>query len=81
MQEDQKRIDPDQMQGMLMRKYDPDKPHGPDNTVFYQKGTEKEGQEKNTEKDANRICKNCDKPFCTASGAGCPAYRKAWAEN
>lgn len=67
--------------GMMMRKYDPDLPHSPENTLFCEPGTKIEHPAKNTEKEQNRICEGCQKNSCTASGAGCPAYRKAWAEN
>ena len=67
--------------GMRMYRYYPEEPHSPDNTYFYAKGEKINRPEKNAEKDANRICADCQKVPCTASGSGCPAYRKAWIEN
>ena len=70
---------------MLMRRYDTNAPHSPENTFFCSRPVieEKNPQkpEKKTEMEPrDGVCASCKKK-CNASGAGCSEYQKLWTEN
>ena len=65
--------------GMVMDRYDKEKPHSPDNSFFREKDPTKPVARFMT-KNREGICSFCKKR-CKASGEGCSEYRKKWAEN
>lgn len=64
--------------GMRMRRYDPHEPHGPDNTVFFEKIVKVNPKKENTGNQGDGLCPNCSK---TCPAKGCREYQKAWIEN
>ena len=81
--------------GMLMRKHDPEEPHGPENTYFIQRAetdyakrnTRKKISAENKKKDVKQprynregLCAGCKKE-CHTSGWGCSEYQRKFVEN
>lgn len=83
--------------GMLMRRYDPEEPHGPDNTYFIQREETDYSKKERERKCSAQIRKNVSaekkprynregicagcKKECRASGWGCSEYQRKFVEN
>lgn len=75
--------------GIMLRRYDPDKPHSPDNSFFGEPTREvvqkRREKKQNTKGIKSPFCENCQK-VCPASGSGgCDAwqdyFQKNWDQN
>lgn len=70
--------------GLHLRKYDASKPHGPDNTYFYDRkahiGFESEGKKLKASEIVSPYCVGC-KQKCPAQGNGCYGWQRYFAQN